>query len=315
MLLITNAHLRRPRLLTGTRAVLLATACAWLNVGNATRAAAQSVSTPSAGTKAALRGQTWDSIKDMPDWSGMWTPGRPPASATPPRPPAGAARPPAAPAPGATPPAGFVFGANVPLTPKYAALRDARMVRVRGDTDKGVDDVPLSNSGLCLPNGTPGNMAPVSHEYVFQPGRVIILLENSEIRRIWTDGRGHPSDDVSNPSFSGHSIGHWEGDTLVADTKDIYPEAELFIGQHVTEKTVVKERISLAEPNKLRIDTVVEDTELFTRPWTYTRWYDREIREAVDYESCTEADRAQKGDGRLLGIDFTPVRPPPGAKP
>jgi hypothetical protein len=207
-----------------------------------------------------------------------------------------------------------VFGAGVPLTPKYAAIRDARMVLVRGQGDKGVDEIPLSNSGLCLPNGTPANMGPVSHEYVFSPGRVTILLENSEIRRIWTDGRGHVPDEQSNPSFSGDSIGHWEGDTLVVETTNIFPEAELFIGQNVTDKTVVKERITLAEKDKLRIDTVVEDTELFTKPWTYTRWYDRENRPAVDYESCTASDRAIKGDGRLLGIDFTVNRPQPGGQ-
>ena len=204
-----------------------------------------------------------------------------------------------------------MFGLGVPLTPKYAALRDANMVRVRGESAKGVDDIPLSNSGLCLPNGTPHNMVPVSHEYVFQPGRVTILLENSEIRRIWTDGRGHPPDDQSNPSFSGHSIGHWEGDTLVVETTAIYPEAQLFIGQRVTEKTVVKERFTRVG-DKMRLETVVDDPELFTKSWTYTLWYDREDREAVDYESCTAADRAQKGDNRLLGIDFNPDRPKAG---
>jgi hypothetical protein len=164
---------------------------------------------------------------------------------------------------------------------------------------------------MCLPNGTPANMAPVSHEYVYSPGRVTILLENSEIRRIWTDGRGHVPDDLSNPSFSGDSIGHWEADTLVVETTNIYPEAEVFIGQHVTAKTIVKERIARSG-NRLQIDTVVEDSELFTKPWTYTRWYDHEDRAAVDYESCTASDRAKKDDDRLLGIDFNVDRPQAG---
>ena len=279
--------------------VLVAAACVFLSVDGssvdaASRAANASAAQRPAATKPALRGQNWDSIKNMPDWSGMWTPGRPPAGT----PPAGGGP-------------GLMFGMGVPLTPKYAALRDARMVRVRGEGPKGVDDIPLSNSGLCLPNGTPHNMLPVSHEYVFQPGRVTILLENSEIRRIWTDGRGHPPDDQSNPSYSGHSIGHWEGDTLVVETTSIYPEAQLFIGQNVTEKTVVKERFTRVG-DKMRLETVVDDPELFTRSWTYTLWYDREDREAVDYESCTAADRAQKGDNRLLGIDFNPDRPKAG---
>jgi hypothetical protein len=236
--------------------------------------------------QAALRGQNWDSIKRLPDWSGVWAPSRP---ATASRGPPGAAN--------------FVFGADVPLKPKYAEMRDQRMAAVRGD--KGRDKIPLSNSGLCLPNGTPANMGPVAHEYLFSPGRVTILLENSEIRRIWTDGRPHVPDDQVNPSFSGDSIGHWEGDTLIVDTINIFPEAELYIGGRVTAQTHVKERITRVG-NKMRIDTVVEDPELFLKPWVYTRWYDHEDGPPIDYNSCTEGDRAKKGEESLLDIDFTP---------
>jgi hypothetical protein len=238
-----------------------------------------------------LRGGDWDSIKQLPDWSGVWAP-QPPA------------RPPA-PVPGQAPGppgAGFIFGFGVPLQPKYAAMRDERMAAVRGD--RGRDKIPLSNSGLCLPNGTPSNMGPVAHEYLFSPGRVTILLEDSEIRRVWTDGRPHVPDDEVNPSFSGDSIGHWEGNTLVVDTINIFPEAQLFIGQRVTEKTHVSERITRVG-NRMRIDTVVDDPELFTKPWTYTSWYVHESGPPIDYERCTEGDRVKKGDSTLLDIDFT----------
>lgn len=264
----------------GWRAFVAATACGLLAV------AGQPVS---AASSASLRGQTWDSIKTLPDWSGIWTPGQPPAGAS-------AAE---------SPPAG-IFGTGVPLTPKYAAERDERLAAVRGD--KGQDKIPLSNSGLCLPNGTPANMGPVSHEYLFTPGRVTILLENSEIRRIYTDGRAHVPDELVNPSFSGDSIGHWEGDTLVVDTINIFPEAELYIGRRVTDKTHVSERITRVG-NRLRIYTVVADPELFTQPWIYTRWYDREDRAAVDYESCTESDRTRMGSERLLDINFDVNKP------
>jgi hypothetical protein len=189
----------------------------------------------------------------------------------------------------------------VPLKPKYAAMRDERMAAVRGE--RGRDKIPLSNSGLCLPNGTPANMGPVAHEYLFSPGRVTILLENSEIRRIWTDGRPHVPAELSNPSFSGDSIGHWEGDTLVVDTINIFPEAELYIGGRVTDKTHVSERITRVG-NRMRIDTVVEDPELFEKPWVYTRWYDHEDGPPIDYNSCTEGDRAKKGEETLLDINF-----------
>jgi hypothetical protein len=257
-----------------------------------------------ADSKAELRGMTWDSILKMPDWGrGMWTPGRPPAAVNAPR-------------TVASPEAGGVggFGSGVPFTPKYRAMSDARMLRVRGQGPGGQADIPLSNSGLCVPSGVPEVMTQVSHEYVFKPGVAIILLENSEIRRIWTDGRGHPSDDESNPSFQGHSIGHWEGDTLVVETAQIYPEAELFFGMTVTDKTVIKERINLFDKDTLRIDTIVDDAELFTKPWAYTRYYRREDREAVPYERCTLADRAKKVGDKLIGIDFDANKIKPGDK-
>jgi hypothetical protein len=249
---------------------------------------------------AALRGNSWASIEKLPDFgTGMWTPGPPPG-----------------PAPaGQKPAAGALFGVGVPFRPKYQAMNEARMLRVRGQGQEGVEDIPLSNSGHCIPSGVPGNMMLVSHEYVFRPGEVIMILENSEIRRIFVDGRGHPSDDESNPNFQGHSIGHWEGDTLVVETAQIYPEAELFFGMTVTDKTVIKERIGLIDKDTLKIDTVVEDDELFTKPWAYTRYFHREKREAVPYERCTLADRAQKVGDKLIGIDFNVNRNQPVKAP
>src|SRR5712671_2703466 len=139
------------------------------------------------GAKSDLTGTTWNSIQKLPDFGrGMWTPGRPPRSAVP------------ADRPAVQPPVGAAFGFNVPFQQKYKEKNEARMQRVRGQGPGGESDIPLSNSGFCIPSGVPGNMALVSHEYVFKPGEVIMILENSEIRRIYVDGRGHPSDDESN---------------------------------------------------------------------------------------------------------------------
>jgi hypothetical protein len=248
------------------------------------------VLTPSLATaatpKSQLPGGSWDSIKRLPDWSGMWTPGKAPDDA------------PAADKAGIQ---GMLFGFGIPFNQKYADYRDKRMTYVRGD--HGMDKVPLSNSGLCIPSGEPLVMAEVSHQWLYTPGKIVMLLENSENREIWTDGRGHPSEDVSNPNFSGHSIGHWERDTLVVDTVDILPDAEIYLGGHVTAQTHIQERFTRIG-NKMRVRTVINDPVMFTKPWEFTRWFDREDREAVPYDRCTLEDRVKKGDGRLLGIDF-----------
>ena len=58
---------------------------------------------------------------------------------------------------------------------------------------------------------------PYDVEFLFTPGRVTIIQEAyMQVRRVFTDGRGHPAD--LDPTFNGHSIRHWEGETLVIDT-------------------------------------------------------------------------------------------------
>ena len=64
----------------------------------------------------------------------------------------------------------------------------------------------------CFPTGMPSYML-ITHnafEILFTPGRVTLLGEGdgNRLRRIYTDGRPHPDD--PDPSFHGHSIGHWE---------------------------------------------------------------------------------------------------------
>ncbi len=65
-----------------------------------------------------------------------------------------------------------------------------------------------------------------------------------QLRSIWTDGRKHPDD--WDPTFYGHSIGHWEGSTLVVDTVGIKTVTELRNGMPHSEQLHVIEHIHLA---------------------------------------------------------------------
>jgi hypothetical protein len=271
------------------RFTLLIGACGALVLGAIPNAEAQTTSNTS------LRGGTLASIASLPDWSGMWAPGR---------------APPGEPAELRSP---GPMANGAPFKPEIAAQNAARMKRVTGNGAGGEADIPLSNSGFCIPGGVPGNMTLVSHEYGFAPGRVYIILENSETRRIYTDGRGHVPLEDATPSFQGDSIGHWEGDTLVVETNNIYPEAEFGFGVHVSDKTAIHERFTRVG-DKLRVETEITDPTLFTAPWKFNRWFDREDREFVEYVPCTMADRAVKQGDLLKGIDFNPNRNALGAK-
>jgi hypothetical protein len=72
----------------------------------------------------------------------------------------------------------------------------------------------------CVGTGMPSVMlSTVSYpiEWVQTPSRIVMVAElETQVRRVFLDGRGHPEDVF--PSGVGHSIGTWDGDTLVIDT-------------------------------------------------------------------------------------------------
>lgn len=78
----------------------------------------------------------------------------------------------------------------------------------------------IKNVVPCQPGGPIFAMQDVGIfpiEILEASDRIVIKPENSALpRRVFTDGRGHPDD--LEPSWMGHSIGHWEGDVLVVDT-------------------------------------------------------------------------------------------------
>lgn len=73
---------------------------------------------------------------------------------------------------------------------------------------------------FCVPTGMPSVMlSTVSYpvEFVQAQSRLVMLAElEMQVRRVFLDGRDHPEDFL--PTGVGHSIGSWDGDTLVVDT-------------------------------------------------------------------------------------------------
>jgi hypothetical protein len=148
------------------------------------------------------------------------------------------------------------------LTAEYQARLDAR--RKAG----------LQNeSANCIPPGMPGIMTwPYPFEFLYSPGRVTIAIESdSQVRRIYTDGRGHPAD--PDPAYNGDSVGHWEGDTLVVDTVALNPASEIAPGVGHSDQARITERIRKTGPDQLEIATTITDPKVLARPWTKTTTY------------------------------------------
>ena len=98
--------------------------------------------------------------------------------------------------------------------------------------------------------------------------RVILLFETDHwVRNIWMDGREHPVD--VDPTWMGHSIGRWDGDTLVVDTVGINQYTWLDGGGRPHSDALhVVERFRRVDQNTLEVSVVYEDPEMYTRPWT-----------------------------------------------
>lgn len=221
----------------------------------------------------AAPGSSWDSIRTLPDWSGVWAYSMPGTQQL------QVAR-------------GVLLNEDgIPLTAAYARARAAAKA-----------EHAQNNMSKCLPAGVPGVMLHgMLHEYLFTPGRVTMLVEDGEVRRIYTDGRAHRSLDEMQGSYMGDSIGHWEGDTLVVDTIG-FPNGTVFqnYGGLATRNSHLVERIRKVDSQHMRIDSEMTDPALFTSPYRFSRLYQRTdipLNEPV----CAQNNR-DTGDT----IDLTP---------
>jgi hypothetical protein len=185
---------------------------------------------------------------------------------------------------------------NPPYTPAYAAKWKA--IQASEAAGKPNNDL----SAQCLPPGFVRMMNSVyPMEILETPGQVTILPEWLGLpRRIFINGK-HPAD--PDPSFNGHSIGHWEGNTLLVDTIAIKPDGILDDhGAPAGDNLHVKERIWLADPNTLKDEITLEDPTTFTRPYTVTktlkRRHDIQIMEYV----CEENNRNPIDANGVTGV-------------
>ncbi len=125
-------------------------------------------------------------------------------------------------------------------------------------------DIPTSS---CLPWG-PTFDVPVTFKFIQSPKTIVMLREDVyPYRQFHMDGRAHPKD--ADPTWMGHSIAKWEGDTLVVDTVALNDKGWSPIPFPRTEKYHMVERIRRPDAGHLQIDTTVEDPGTYAKPWTF----------------------------------------------
>jgi hypothetical protein len=231
--------------------------------------------------------QDWADLAKLPDWSGVWNPKITDQDA------------------------------QVKTNPPPWNEKAAKKIEQMFAEEKAGKPRLIFHS--CLPEAHPTWML-VTHnamEILFTPGRVTMLGESdgNRLRRIYTDGRSHP--EISDPTFHGHSIGHWEGDTLVVDTVDILPQVPLAVSEAAgvpnNGDMHVIERIHLAADNKdvLHDDLEITAPHILTKPWKTTRISFRQRARKFDIVEgvCVQGDMAERvnedGDHVFVPVEKT----------
>jgi hypothetical protein len=221
----------------------------------------------------------------------------------------------------------------IPETPEQTALRDGNRVREDASGLKPkFSDVPfqpwaeslflyrqsheIEPYTRCKPTGGFRNMAvPYGTDIVQVPEQQRIYMFHTggdhTFRPIYMDGRPHPED--LEPSYGGHSVGHWEGDTLIIDTVGFNERGWIGArGIPNTKQLHLIERITRLDFDSLDYEMIVDDPGAYTAEWSTgmrMRWTpDRESFQFL----CQDGNLAQQlmiGDGNALIDRTSPIVP------
>ena len=170
--------------------------------------------------------------------------------------------------------------------------------------------------GVELP--TPGACEPVNPvQFVgggLFPNQILeghnqIVLMNEWVavpRRIYTDGRPHPPAEDMLPSWEGHSIGHWEGDTLIVDTIGLNGRTRPLNGYFAnavsatpaslkvprlstSDQMHLSERFRLVGGDKiLEVTRTITDPKAYLRPFTNVIYMERRPDLDVQEYYCSD---------------------------
>jgi hypothetical protein len=143
--------------------------------------------------------------------------------------------------------------------------------------------------GQCFPAGIPMIMTRVWPIAMIQLPTAIYMVSNfnNSFRQIFIDGRDYSDPDLVIYSYNGESLGHWEGDTLVVDTRYIETHNHYIdTGIPISEEFRMQERMRLLEDGEiLQIEHIMTDPVNWVGEWRNTKQWLR-----VDYTDIGEVE-------------------------
>ncbi len=237
--------------------------------------------------QAARGGQLSPPFSQLPDWSGLWTAGG----------------------------GGSLFGRSPGgVSPKLMPAAAAVLKQGAELDAKGISyDENLSE---CGPPGFPRWLViPFLREFAVRPEQTWLSSETvNNVRRIYTDGRGHPPVEDAFPLYYGDSIGFWDGPKLVIHTNQLMARS---MGRNQPDQSEQMETVEIWEKvdaRTIKADVWIYDPALFTEPWYMQRRYtqvpnaDKSLR--MNYWHCgenpnNEVVKTPEGSTQYRDFQFT----------
>jgi hypothetical protein len=191
----------------------------------------------------------------------------------------------------------LVQGANFPLKEIPFQPWARGLYEYRNETLARNDPYPA-----CVPHGGPRQFAAAGGFQILQMHDVqrIYILSGGAARTwrvIYLDGRPLPDikRDEFNPGYMGHSVGRWEGDTLVVETTGFNERAWLLgrEGMPTTDALRLTERFSRPNFNTLRYEPTIDDPGAYTKPWSggwNLRWIENDPEEYFCQDNERDSD-------------------------
>jgi hypothetical protein len=169
----------------------------------------------------------------------------------------------------APPPAG-----DPPLKPEPLKAFQAQRAVEKAADEKG--EPIAGNSVACLPDGMPQMMFAIYPMQIAQgPDEVTVIQEAySQVRHIHLNKPQVDPADYA-PGYFGHSVGRWEGDTLVVDTVGLKDNIPMARSVPHSDQMRITERIRLVAPDVLQDQITITDPKVLERPWTFAYAYRR----------------------------------------
>jgi hypothetical protein len=160
----------------------------------------------------------------------------------------------------------LVGGGDLPLTPEGKTAYEKNIAGLKKGT---ITDAARK---FCVPDGLPRVLAtPYPFEIIqAPPGQVTIVHELNHQVRVIALNKPMPSDEelIPFPYYNGHSVGHFEGDTLVVETAGFNEKTFLdATGAPHTDEMRTTERIRKISPSQLEDVITIHDPQYYTKDW------------------------------------------------